>query len=218
MKSFKFQYNQIKIDKNILIENVNINLEEGSFSTIIGKSGAGKSTLIKTILNDEIINSKYSIGYMPQNEFTFNYMNLWENLLFVLKLKNKEKKISTNDIKQLEDLLKKFDLFQFKDLYPHQLSGGIKSRVAILRAYLIGEEIIILDEPLSNLDWIIKQDIIKWLQKIKKELNLTILMISHDLDDALKLSDNIYILKRRRIFKVENLNSYQKEDLINELI
>lgn len=207
-----------------VLKNISFSIEKGQFVSIIGKSGSGKSTLFNiiaglekadsgnVILNGkDITNKTGEVSYMLQKDLLFPYYTILDNAILPLVIKGKKKseaRIITNN------LFKEFDLEGCQKQYPKELSGGMRQRAALLRTYLSGKDIILLDEPFSALDLITKRQMQQWyLSKIKK-LNLTGLLITHDIEEAIILSDRILILKNLK----ENPEPSIQSNLVKEII
>lgn len=198
-KNLFYKYNN---DSEYILENINIEINTG-ITALIGKSGSGKTTFSKLLLGilkptkGELINSYLDMGYLPQNNLLLQHLTVKENISLPLKIKKQK------DIKQseLDKIIKLFEVEKLVNKYPHELSGGQKSRVAFLRAYLMSSKFIILDEPFAALDYEIKEKLLKWMRGISQEMNLKILFITHNLEDANKYADNTLEVKSKSIQK-----------------
>lgn len=170
---------------------------------ILGKSGCGKSTLLRTIsglikpLGGEIlINNKplkraekNNIYMMHQNYTSFDWMNCIDNILITKKIQHK--KINKEDIDQAEKLLKKVGIYDHKDKFPRQLSGGMRQRLALARTIYVKPDIILMDEPLSALDDITRDTLQNLILDLHKETKNTIIMVTHSKNEAYKMCDEI---------------------------
>lgn len=184
-----------------LITNLNMAIEPGEFVSLIGKSGTGKSTILKLIsglikqdagvieLNGQSI-SLGDIGYMPQRDLLLPWRTTLENMMLAGEIQKEAKKSKD----YARDWLKRVGLEAYENAYPHQLSGGMRQRVAFLRTLLMDKEVLLLDEPFGALDALTKSDLQTWLLSIWGELDKTILLITHDLEEACLLSDRIILL------------------------
>jgi ABC-type nitrate/sulfonate/bicarbonate transport system ATPase subunit len=196
------------IDKSLkVIENVSLEVEENKIVGIIGPSGCGKTTLFNIIsaiipydsgkitIEGKSINSKHGIcGYMFQEPLLFPWMKAVENIMLAYEVKNISKdKAQEKAISLLED----FGLLQFADYYPYQLSGGMKQRIALLRTVAFNSKLLLLDEPFGSIDAITRLDLHYYLMEIWEKLNLTILFTTHDIREAIFLSDRIYVLSQQ---------------------
>jgi len=131
---------------------------------------------------------------MLQKDLLLEHKTVIQNIILPLLIKKVGKKEAEEEaIKNL----KLFNLYEYKDKYPGELSGGMRQRVALLRTYMFKEELFLLDEPFSALDAITKISLHSWYLEISKKLELTTLLITHDIDEAIELSDRIYIIKNK---------------------
>lgn len=193
-----------QFDSRIIIDDIDIYINKGEIVSLLGVSGVGKTTLFNVIagvlkpdrgqvfLNGEDISGKSgSISYMLQKDMLLEHLNVLDNValpLFVRGVKKKEAR------KKAEELLPVFALEEMGNKYPCQLSGGMRQRAAFLRTYLFSDELALLDEPFSALDAITKQQMHKWYMKIMEKIKLSTIFITHDIDEAILLSDRIYIM------------------------
>ncbi len=187
-----------------IIENVSLSLNEGETVSLLGVSGGGKTTLFnvlsgllapdegKVYLDGEDITDKAGkISYMLQKDLLLPHKKVTDNAALPLIISGENKKDAR---RKVESHLKEFGLEGTEDKYPHQLSGGMRQRVAFLRTYLASEKAALLDEPFSALDSITKSSIHRWFLSVMAEINLSVLFVTHDIDEAILLSDRIYIL------------------------
>lgn len=194
------------------LNNISFELIEDKITAIIGKSGSGKSTLLQIIngliiptngdvyvygekLNYNKINEiRLKIGYSVQGTGLFPHMTVYDNIALLGKITNKLK----HDIERRIDLLMSFVSLnpQYKTKYPHQLSGGEQQRVGICRAMLLNPEIFLLDEAFGALDPTTRTEIHKEFLKLQEFEPRTIVLVTHDFREALKLADNIMILEK----------------------
>lgn len=230
IKQLSYKYN----DKKIL-ENINIHVNKGEIVSIIGASGVGKTTLFNIIAGIEKIqkgtilvngneNFLGKVSYMLQKDLLLDHKTIVKNVMLPLIIKGVKKKEAK---KQAEDMLKEFSLLEYKDKYPKELSGGMRQRIALLRTYMFKEKLFLLDEAFSALDALTKRDVHKWYKNIHQKLDLTTLLITHDINEAIDLSNRIYILKNKpgeitneihlTYNKQENIE-YQKTEYKNEIL
>lgn len=209
-----------KFNNKIIFENFNIDFYENQVNCIIGKSGCGKSTLLNIISgiikNDddkfETI-EKYGVSYIFQDDRLIDWLTVGENItLVVKKLYNKKK---------CDDLCNKYlslvGIKEYKNYYPQMLSGGLRQRVNIARAFIYPSKIIIMDEPFKSIDVINKEIIMNNFRKILEKEKRTVLFVTHDIDEALLLSDKIYVLGKSpvEIKKIFDSKDTTKEEVYN---
>ena len=189
------------------LKDISFTVNEGEFVGIIGPSGCGKSTLLSIIaglekksegtlyIDGEESNSlSPKIGYMLQKDSLLEWRTIYKNVIFGLEIR----KINTPENRQyVEELLKKYHLYEFKDKYPSQLSGGMRQRVALIRTLAIKPRILLLDEAFSALDYQTRLMVTKDIYEIIKNENVTALMVTHDISEAISMSDRIVILTTR---------------------
>ncbi len=190
-------------DKTV-IEDINLHLEQRELVCLLGVSGAGKTTLFhiiagllqpdcgQVLLDGEDITSKPGyISYMLQKDLLLPYKKVIDNVCLPLRIQ----KISKKKARQTAlPYFAEFGLAGTEYKYPHQLSGGMRQRAALLRTYLSATKVALLDEPFSALDTITKSSMHDWYLSVMQKINLSTLFITHDIDEAILLSDRIYIL------------------------
>lgn len=197
------------------LEDINIDVEEKEFISIVGPSGCGKSTIL-SILSDleykstgEIKKDKdLTIGYMLQTDSLFFWRTILDNCLIGLEVTNKLTEENKNYVLQL---LKTYGLYEFKDKYPSSLSGGMRQRVALIRTLAIKPDILLLDEPMSALDYQSRLAISNDIYNIIKKEGKTAIMVTHDIAEAVSMSDRVIVLTKRpavvkNIYKIELSN------------
>lgn len=183
----------------VAIKDISLDVNDGEFIAIVGPSGCGKSTLLSIIAGlekesfGEIIYSlnKPVIGYMLQEDALFEHMKIKDNILLGLKV---QKKLTDENIKYTMDLLQKYNLYDFKDKRPSELSGGMKQRVALIRTLAIKPDILFLDEPFSALDFSTRLSVSDDVYRIIKETNVTTIMVTHDIGEAISMADKVIVL------------------------
>jgi len=188
------------VSKNTKVEvlkDINLYCKKNEFVSIIGPSGCGKSTLFKILsgLMNEYTGSftmNKKVVYMHQNDNLMPWRTIYQNIILPYEIQNIEPNKN-----YVSSLVSEFELEGFMDVYPSQLSGGMKKRVALLRTYLTNREIMLLDEPFGSLDAITKKSMYSWLLKIWNNHKKTVLFITHDIDEAIFLSDRIYVMGKR---------------------
>ena len=199
------------------VENINIDVYEGEFVTMLGPSGCGKSTILRTLggfldidKGDVLIDGQSVKNLPPEKRPTamvFQSYNLWphmtvyENLAFGLEIK----KVPKNKIRsEIERGLKLVNMSGYEKKYPGQLSGGQQQRIAIARALLLKPSVLLLDEPFSALDAKIRAQMREELKKIQEELNITVVFVTHDQEEALTMSDRIVVMNKGVIEQDDN--------------
>ena len=187
---------------NPILKDINIHVNKNEMVAIVGSSGVGKSTLfnlIAGVLKKQVgeisINSSEDyigkVAYMLQKDLLFEHKTIIDNVILPLIIAKINKKEA---LEEGNKILKQFNLDKYANKYPQQLSGGMRQRVALIRTYMFKRNIFLLDEAFSALDAITKKELHKWYLDLKKEFNLTTLLITHDIEEAVFLSDRIYIL------------------------
>ena len=203
-------------DDKIILKDINIKLNKGELVSFVGVSGSGKTTLFNIIAGllgpdsgkvflrgKEITNKAGKVSYMLQKDLLLPYMTIIDNVSLPLVLRGDKKKVAREKVK---DLFKDFGLEGNEYKYPSQLSGGMAQRAALLRTYVLGSEVTLLDEPFSALDAITKASIHKWYKNIINEMKISTIFITHDIEEAVKLSDRIYILGKNPGTIIDEIN------------
>ncbi|MBJ7987267.1 MULTISPECIES: ABC transporter ATP-binding protein [Bacillus] len=192
-------------DEKPIIDELNASIQDKEFVSIIGPSGCGKSTLFRLITGLEEASTgqieltetkSHSVGYMPQKDMLLPWRTIIENAALPLECQGVEKKEAQVKAKEL---LHKFGLQGYEKKYPKDLSGGMRQRVSFIRTLLTGGEILLLDEPFSALDALTKASLQEWLFEQWKEWEKTILFITHDVEEALFLSNRILVVENQPI-------------------
>ena len=209
---------QAKNGETEALRNVNLSINEGEFASIIGPSGCGKSTILSITaglekkssgkiyidgIETEDVSSK--IGYMLQRDSLLEWRTIYNNVLFGLEITHRKTKENEEYVREL---LKKYNLYEFKDKYPTQLSGGMRQRVALIRTLAIRPEILLLDEAFSALDYQTRMMVTKDIYNILKNENITTLMVTHDISEAISMSDKVIVLTKRpaTVKKIETID------------
>ena len=190
-------------DKTV-IEDINIHLKEGELVSLLGVSGSGKTTLFNIIsglimpdggsvqLSDRDITGRPgSVAYMLQKDMLLPHKKIIDNVSLPLLLKGMPRKDARA---HADELFEEFGLEGTQYKYPNQLSGGMKQRAALLRTYMASDGVVLLDEPFSALDTLTKSAMHKWYLQVMEHISLSTLFITHDIDEAIRLSDRIYIM------------------------
>ena len=198
---------QNKEDEIQALKNVNFRIKEGEFVSIIGPSGCGKSTLLSIIagLEEKTEGEIYiegekcngispKIGYMLQRDCLLEWRNILSNTLFGLEIKEIKTK---ENIEYVKELLKKYNLYDFKNKYPSELSGGMRQRVALIRTLAVKPKILLLDEAFSALDYQTRIMVTEDIYSILRKEKITALIVTHDISEAISMSDRVLVLSKR---------------------
>lgn len=200
------------------VKDLNLSLTEGEFISIVGPSGCGKSTLLSAIAGltpisegkillegKEISNGSKHIAYMLQKDNLLDWRSIRKNVLLGLEIR---KNITPQNVEYAENLLKTYGLWEFRDKYPSQLSGGMRQRVSLIRTLAVRPKLLLLDEAFSALDYQTRLSVTDDVYKILKEQNQTALIVTHDIPESISMSDRVIVLTRRpatvkKIFNTE---------------
>mgnify|MGYP004468893037 FL=1 len=168
------------------LNNINFSVEKGEYISIIGPSGCGKSTLLSIIAGlepktDGEIYIEGKVGYMLQKDNLLEWRTIYKNVLLGLEI---QKELTEENKRYAINLLKKYGLYEFKDKYPTQLSGGMRQRVALIRTLAIRPNILLLDEAFSALDYQTRLMVTEDIYKILKQEHITAVMVTHDISDG----------------------------------
>lgn len=213
-----------KYDDFIAVDDISCEIKQGEFFTLLGPSGCGKTTLLRMIagfntidggkiyFDDKVINNidahKRDIGMVFQNYAIFPHMTVFDNVAYGLKAR----KVPKDQIKA--KVLEALELVQIKELMdrkPSELSGGQQQRVALARAIVIKPGVLLMDEPLSNLDAKLRVQMRTIIKKLQKELNITTIYVTHDQEEALAISDRIAIMKSGHIMQLDTPTTIYKK-------
>ncbi len=186
-----------------VLSGVSFHAEEGEFVTFLGPSGCGKSTMLnilaglwkadegKVFVDDKAVNGVTDhFAYMPQSDLLLPWKTILENVTLYGALHHDRKHAEEEALKEFP----RFGLEGYENAYPAELSGGMRQRAAFLRTALCSADIMLLDEPFGALDVITREDMQDWLLNLRSKLNRTTILVTHDVDEALYLSDRILIL------------------------
>ena len=206
---------QTKNDEIFALNNINFNIENESFASLVGPSGCGKTTILsltagllspssgEILLDGESKIDTKKIGYMFQKDHLFEWRTVWKNITLgieIQKPKNKEEKLAF-----AEELLKKYDLYNFRNQKPRSLSGGMRQRVALIRTLALEPKLLLLDEPFSALDFQTRLSVCDDVYEIIKSEKKTALLVTHDISEAISMSDKIIVLSSRPATVKDNL-------------
>ncbi len=192
----------------VAINDLSINIQKGELVSLLGPSGCGKTTLLRMLagfevptqgtikLRDQVINDippqKRKVGLVFQDYAVFPTMNVYKNVAYGLKIKKMDKQKIDELVRKYLDLV---GLTGFENRMPSQLSGGQQQRVALARALVIEPDVLLLDEPLSNLDASLRLKVRKEIRKIQQNLGITTIFVTHDQEEAISISDKIFVIK-----------------------
>ena len=206
-----------EVNSNLVLEDINLDIDEGNFVSIIGKSGSGKTTLLKiisglkkptkgtVILNDKILSNDgifvepedRKLGLVVQEKVLFPHLNVQDNVEFGIASDDKKNE-------KCIEMLKNFHISNLIDKYPHEISGGEAQRVALARTLVTKPSVLLLDEPFNGLDQGLKDEIYPDIKRILKENKMTTIMVSHDLNEVKSLSNEIYELNNATLKAYES--------------
>lgn len=191
----------------LTLKNVNISIDDGRFASIIGPSGCGKSTLFNIIAGlmpptkgsvtsdgKDIVCKPGYVGYMLQNDMLLPWRTILDNIILGIEVRGIHHREA---VERAMPLLIKYGLKGFENHHPYELSGGMRQRAAFLRTLLYDRDILLLDEPFGALDAQTRLEMQSWLLDIWKDFQKTILFVTHDIDEAIYLSDDIYVFSQR---------------------
>lgn len=199
-------------DELKVLDNISFKVYENDFIGIIGPSGCGKSSILNILakLDNEFNGDlKYrdniKIGYMLQEDALFDWLTIYENAIIGLKIK---KILNKENVRYVNNLLMKYNLYEFKNKYPCELSGGMKQRLALIRTLAIKPDILLLDEPYCALDYHTRLKVSNDVFNILKEENKTAIIVTHDIEEAISMCNKIIVLSNRpahikRIYDIE---------------
>lgn len=214
VRGLSFSYRSRKHGHIPVLDGIDLDVAEGSFVSLLGPSGCGKSTLFSILTGklppgpSERLDMKEKPAYMPQKDLLLPWRTALGNAVLSADLSGGDVEAAYEEAKGLIPI---FGLSGFENYLPSDLSGGMKQRVALLRTVMQKRRFLILDEPLGALDALTRAQMQKWLKQLKSELGLTILMSTHDISEAISLSDEIYVLSPRPAKVVERITTASVE-------
>ncbi|MDR7002613.1 ABC transporter ATP-binding protein [Neobacillus niacini] len=199
-----------RYENQVVLNHISLTLQKGEFATLLGQSGCGKSTLLRSIAGLEEVDKgrilvdqkdithlsprQREVGMVFQSYALFPNMTVFDNIAYGLKMKKE-----TNIKSRVQNMIDMVDLTGKEGSYPHQLSGGQQQRVALARALVMEPKVLLLDEPLSALDAKIRKNLQRELKRIQRELEITTVFVTHDQEEAMTLSDKIFIMNEGNI-------------------
>ncbi|CAG7841053.1 Vitamin B12 import ATP-binding protein BtuD [Clostridium haemolyticum] len=205
------------INKQEILKNINIHVKEGEFLILLGSSGCGKTTLLRIISgledgftgkiyyeNKDITKlqcSKRGFGIVFQSYSLFPNMTVEQNVSYGLKNKKYSKNIINEKVNEILNIV---EMKEYKRKYPHELSGGQQQRVALARTLVLSPKVLLLDEPLSALDYRVRVSLRKQIKEIHERLNITTIMVTHDKEEALVMADRIAIMNKGEIIQIDS--------------
>lgn len=198
-----------EFEGKLILTDINLEIENREFISFIGPSGCGKSTLLNILAKldtryiGKIKNDFENISFVFQDDRLVPWLNIKDNLLLISK---------TKDIKQIQELLKIVKLEDTIDKFPNQLSGGMRRRIAIIRAFINNPQLILLDEPFTSLDYPTAMDLKKEFLNLCKDFNPIVILVTHDISEAILFSHRIFFLSKNPaniILEYKNLNNQE---------
>ena len=224
--------------ENVVIKDLNLQIEQGEFVSIVGSSGCGKTTTLKMVnglieptcgsvlVNNEDIKTKNlielrrGIGYAIQGSVLFPHLNVEQNISYVPNLLNKKDKTKTRDA--VAKWMKIVGLDEdIMHRYPNELSGGQQQRVGIARALAASPSILLMDEPFGAVDEITREQLQKEMKRIHNETKITILFVTHDISEALKLGTKVLVMNQGKIEQYDtpkNILNHPANEYVNHLV
>jgi len=190
-----------------VLKDIDLDLCENQFVSLIGPSGCGKSTIFRILTGLEsnyagdifvsgnnLANTSIQFCYMPQKDLLMPWRTVYKNIILPLEI---DKRLDSVKELGVAKLIREFGLEGFENFYPSEISGGMKQRAGLLRTFLINSDIMLLDEPFGALDAITRMSMQEWLLKVLDEHKKSVLFITHDIDEAIFLSDRVYVMSDR---------------------
>ena len=189
------------------LSNITFSVPEGEFLAIVGPSGCGKSTLLSMIASlmepesgtisihgAPASMSRHCIGYMLQKDHLFEWRTIYKNVILGLEIQNR---MTEKNLEHVEQLLRDYGLDQFRNVRPSELSGGMRQRAALIRTLALNPDLLLLDEPFSALDYQTRLQVCDDVYRIIRKEKKTIILVTHDLSEAISMADRVLILSRR---------------------
>lgn len=206
------------------LEDISFSVKKGEFVSIVGPSGCGKSTLLSVISGlikpthgkvfidgEEVTKTSHKVGYMLQKDYLFEWRTIYQNVILGLEIR---KILTPENREHALKLLKTYGLYEFKDKYPSQLSGGMRQRAALIRTLAVKPEILLLDEAFSALDYQTRLAVTEDIYSIIKNEGKTAIMVTHDIAESISMSDRVIVLTRRPAV-IKSIHSIEFADCPN---
>lgn len=222
MQDVSLRYHSIS-GETIAVSHLSFTVEKGEFISIVGPSGCGKSTILSMLAgqlppSEGTVTVNGEIGYMLQKDYLLHWRNIHSNAILGLEI---QKKLTPENIAYADELLDQYGLGEFKKHNPNQLSGGMRQRAALIRTLAVRPDILLLDEPFSALDYQTRLSVSDEIGSIIRREKKTAILVTHDISEAISLSDRVIVLTRRpasvkKIFPIhlltENYSPLQARD------
>lgn len=206
IKNISKRYNTLNGEVNA-IKDISFDVIKNDFISIVGPSGCGKSSLLGIIsgldnhYDGKVILNNCNVGYMFQEDALINHYNVFDNICIGLKIK---KIMNKENVDYVNSLIKKYNLDDFRNKYPYELSGGMKQKVALIRTLATKPDVLLLDEPFSALDCNTRSIINDDIYKIIKDFNITVIMVTHDISEAISMSNKVLVLSKSPSYIINN--------------
>lgn len=223
LRNISMNYQTLK-NEVTAIDNISFCVSEGEFIVIIGPSGCGKSTILSIISGilkpssgavyldgEKNTGITPKVGYMLQNDNLLEWRTIYKNILLGLEIQNQ---LTKENIVYANELLHTYGLYEFKDSYPSQLSGGMRQRVALIRTLVTKPEILLLDEAFSALDYQTRLAVADDVYSIIKKEKKTVVMVTHDIPEGISMADRVIVLSKRPA-KIQSIHDITFETLEN---
>ncbi|MEG0051100.1 MAG: ABC transporter ATP-binding protein [Terrisporobacter sp.] len=183
-----------------VLSNISFSLDQGEILSLLGPSGSGKSTILNILTNllkptSGQISINGTIGYMFQKDHLLEWRSIMDNITIGIEIMHK--KNDKKSMERIERLLKTYGLWDFRNMYPNELSGGMRQRVALIRTLSVDPDILLLDEPFSALDYQTRLMVNDDVYKIIKNENKSVILVTHDISEAIAMGDTVAVLSKR---------------------
>ena len=183
-----------------VLKDISFTLHEGEILSLLGPSGSGKSTILNILTNlleptSGEVSIKGTIGYMFQKDHLLEWRSIMDNITLGLEIMHK--KNDKKSMERIERLLKTYGLWEFRNMYPKELSGGMRQRVALIRTLSVDPSILLLDEPFSALDYQTRLMVNDDVYKVIKNENKSVILVTHDISEAIAMGDKVAVLSKR---------------------